>query len=98
MELVSGALFDGRTDRARIELVSLADNGKQVLLFPPVEDMIVDRLGQYEASRQAHDDMLEQARLLWLLAVELDLSYLAKRIRDEDGPAEWRDLLGDRNA
>lgn len=98
VEFVSGALFDGRTDRSRIELVRLTDDGEQVLQFPPVEDMIADRLGQYEANHKAHDDMLEQARMLWRLAEDLDLTYLAKRIQDEDGPAEWRRLLGDRDA
>lgn len=98
VEFVSGALFDGRTERKRLELVQLSDDGLEVLRFPPVEDMIADRLAQYEASPNSHADMLEQARLLWRLADELDFDYLVKRVRDEIGPADWQRLLGKRDA
>ena len=98
VEFVSRALFDGKTDRHRLELVSFTDDGNRILRFPPVEDMIADRLAQYEASPTAHDDMLEQACILWRLATELDLAYLAKRVREECGPANWQQLLGSRDA
>lgn len=77
-ELVSGALFDGRTDRQRI-LVAAISPGAEVG-FPPVEDMIADRLGQFAASRERDPEMLAQARLLAALASKIDIDSLRRRI------------------
>jgi hypothetical protein len=98
VEFVSKPLFDGRTDRSRLELVSVSEEGRKVLRFPPIEDMIADRLGQYEEHPRDHIDMLVQAKILWRLADELDLAYLARRIEEEFGPAEWRRLLDEPDA
>lgn len=98
VEFVSRPLFEGRTDRNRLELVSVSGEGHEVLRFPPVEDMIADRLGQYAAHPRDHADMLEQARILWRLAAEIDPAYLARRVEEELGPPEWRRLLDDSNA
>lgn len=53
------------------------------VIFPPVEDMIADRLGQYESDPSGRDDMLAQARLLASLADALDMDYLRKRVHEE---------------
>ncbi len=82
-EIVSGALFDGRADRDKILSVKIAEDAE--VLFPPVEDLIADRLAQYASSRERDDDMLMQARLLKDLALECDLSYLTRRIIEESG-------------
>jgi hypothetical protein len=82
VEFVSGDLFDGRTDRRRLQLVIDEAEGTKVV-FPPVEDMIADRLAQYESDPNGREDMLEQARLLASLAETLDMDYLRKRVYEE---------------
>jgi len=66
-QLVSGALFDGSTDRTRLQPVSLG-GGAEVTL-PPVEDMIADRLGQFAASNGLSQEMRQQAALLGSVSV-----------------------------
>jgi hypothetical protein len=79
VELVSGSLFDGRTDRSRLRVVSV--NGGAITLAP-TEDLIADRMGQW-AANPTDRSMLEQAILLLRLAETLDQSYLDVRIRQE---------------
>jgi hypothetical protein len=83
VQLVSGRLFEGRTDLQRITLLPIEGGG--TIALAPIEDMIADRLGQYAASNDRDDDMLEQARLLLQLAGEIDLEYLTKRVLEENG-------------
>jgi hypothetical protein len=47
--------------------------------------MIADRLGQYAASDDRDDEMLEQATLLFKLAGHIDREYLIKRALEETG-------------
>lgn len=82
-ELVSGALFDGRTDHNKIRPIMVSDDAG--VLFPPIEDLIADRLGQYAASNNKDEEMLLQARLLKALALECDEAYLRRRIIEESG-------------
>lgn len=89
-ERVSGALFDGRTDSARIQPVAVAPDAH--VLFPPVEDLIADRLGQYAASNQHDHAMLRQARLLFRPAATPDRTYLRRRIVEETGDPDAIDL------
>lgn len=96
VEFVSGSLFEGRADRGRIENIGFEHDS--VLRFPSVKDMIADRLGQYASNPTGHPDRLEQARLLWILAGEIDLPYLKKRAVEESGLVNWLDKLGDRDA
>ena len=70
VQLVSGSLFDGRTDPHRIALLPIKNGG--TIALPPIEDLIADRLGQYAASGDRDDEMLEQARLLFKLAGDID--------------------------
>lgn len=90
VEIVSGALFDGRTDRSRLGLVPIGEGG---VPLPPVEDMIADRLGQYEASLRRDGEMLEQARLMFALADEIDDDYLRRRVAQESGDESLVSLL-----
>jgi hypothetical protein len=73
-ELVSGALFDGRCDTARMQVFRLAAEADVTL--PPVEDLIADRLGQFAASNNRDREMVDQARLLLKLARDIDRDYL----------------------
>jgi hypothetical protein len=61
--------------------------------LPPPEDVIADRLGQYASDPKGRDDMLEQARLLVLLAEDLDLNYLKRRVVEEGADAELVERL-----
>ena len=66
VEVVSGALFDGASDRSRVRVVS---TGAGEIAIPPVEDMIADRLGQYCTNPSGHAEMLEHAIVLYEIAV-----------------------------
>ena len=46
-----------------------------------MEDMIADRLSQYEAVPGGRPDMLEQAIALYDLAGGIDAEYLKRRVR-----------------
>ena len=83
VQIVSGRLFEGRTDPERITLLPVEDGG--TIALAPIEDMIADRLGQYAGSGERDREMLEQARLLAKLAGEIDQPYLIKRVREETG-------------
>jgi hypothetical protein len=82
-QIVSGRLFDGFSDEDKLLLVPMA-SGSEVL-FASVEDLIADRLGQYEASDRKAGDMLYQAELLFSLAGEYDRAYLLRRIGQDGG-------------
>lgn len=83
VELVSGALFDGKADEEKI--VAVRFSGDAQVLLPSVEDMIADRLGQYAASFSRDRRVLEQATILMELALDPDVAYLRRRIADEGG-------------
>jgi hypothetical protein len=83
VELVSGVLFDGRTDRDRIGVIMV--EGRPRVHVPPIEDLIADRLAQYEASDKHDDEMLCQARILFQVAESVDSAYLKRRIEEEGG-------------
>lgn len=93
VEAISGQLFDGRADKNR--LIRVLFHEAKGIVIPSFEDMIADRLGQYAASSQRDQSRLAQARLLFKLAEEIDLSYLRSRIADEGGNFE---LLEERRA
>lgn len=96
VDFVSGMLFEGRTDRSRLELVQLDEAGSRSVQFPPVEDMIADRLGQFESVPDGVPEMLEQAKLLFQLADDLDHDYLRRRVSEECSSLELLSLLGPR--
>lgn len=85
VEVVSGQLFDGASDKARIRVVMLGGNA---IRLPPVEDMIADRMGQFAAPDRRDESMLRQAIVLYQIAREnledpVDEEYLDARIRHE---------------
>ena len=81
VEIVSGALFDGRADRDRLAVIRL-EHGREVLIAS-IEDMIADRMGQYASSPRGAFDMLKQAMILLQLAENVDEPYLEERILAE---------------
>jgi len=82
VEQVSGGYFDGNGDKERC-LKLLVREGSTIVL-PAIEDMIADRLGQYEVS-QNDGSMLEQAKALFTIAKDLDVTYLKERASQEGG-------------
>ncbi len=87
-QLVTGPLFDGRSDKGLAVRVEIA-KGSAVML-PPIEDLIADRLAQYEVNR--HDpSRLHQAELLFQVADRLDMAYLRRRVLDEGGDISFLD-------
>ena len=97
VDFVSGRLFDGLADELRVRLVRVSDVSQVRVI--PVEDVIADRLGQFAADRRAGPYLLEQARLAFQLAKQVDRSYLDRRIRqetnDELGLSDLEGLSGD---
>jgi hypothetical protein len=93
VEIVASALYDGRTDRGRLKLAMLDVTAGVV--FAPVEDLIADRLGQYESNPAGYRDMLAQARLLRSLVQEIDPAYLHWRVSEECLDPRFIDLLQD---
>lgn len=84
VQLVSGPLFDGRTEARRLTLMPVGEAG--AVQLAPIEDMIADRLGQYASTPSpVYLDMLEQAGILFRLATEIDRDYLIRRIVEEGG-------------
>jgi hypothetical protein len=82
VEQVSGSLFEGRSDRDRLVLVSTSSAGE--IALPAIEDLIADRLAQHEArGSQGDHSRLEQARAMLRLAPKLDVPYLRRRVEQE---------------
>ncbi|MDV7339311.1 hypothetical protein RYZ26_06890 [Terasakiella sp. A23] len=63
-----------------------------IVAFPPIEDLIADRMGQYEADTR-QPEMLEQAKILYQLAENVDSQYLEKRLKEELLDSSLIDLL-----
>jgi hypothetical protein len=78
-EVVSASLLDGMAERERVQLIDFGVDGE--ISVVSVEDMIADRMGQF-ASGTARE-MREQARRLFILHADADLSYMDQRIRYE---------------
>lgn len=93
VDFVSGILFEGRTDPARLEVVVVDQEEGGKVVFAPPEDIIADRLGQYASDPKARGDMLEQARLLLSLVSDLDMDYLKKRVGEEGADPSLVDQL-----
>ena len=80
---VSGSLFDGRAEPARLRRLAIRGGGSVTL--PSVEDMIADRLGQHAVASPTDRSRLLQAQGMLDLAEGLDREYLKGRVREEGG-------------
>ncbi|HBK08763.1 MAG TPA: hypothetical protein DDZ81_23390 [Acetobacteraceae bacterium] len=78
---VSGALFDGRSERGRVVRVTVKAGE---IALPSVEDLIADRLAQHAVASPTDHSRLRQARFLYQLTENLDLAYLRRRIVEEN--------------
>lgn len=78
-EIVGNNLLDGHADRTRMRLFGIGTAGDIAVIG--IEDLIADRMGQFASG--AAPECLEQARQLHVLAPELDMTYLDRRIGEE---------------
>jgi hypothetical protein len=86
-QLVSGPLFDGKSDESKGIAIKLQEGGE--LSLPAYEDLIADRLGQFAAQGgKSHFELVEQARMIFRLAKEIDQDYLKRRVAEEGGDPE----------
>jgi hypothetical protein len=83
VQQVSGALFDGQSDRDR--LICMVVREELSVVLPAIEDMIADRLGQHAVAPASDDSRLRQAKMLFRLAAKPDINYLRRRIIQEGG-------------
>ena len=71
-------------------------SGLHILVIPP-EDVIADRLGQFFAGKRSRMDRLALAQMVFTLAVNLDDTYLSRRVAVETGESlslpDLKDLL-----
>ena len=82
LEIVASTPMDGNVDYRRMVLIEGLDPDHAFVMIP-IEDLIADRMGQFASGTAP--EMLEQARVLFLLNPDLDLPYLETRIRHETG-------------
>jgi hypothetical protein len=83
-QLVTGPLFDGRSDLSKKIAIELRPDSE--LTLPAWEDLIADRLGQFAAQDgKSHHELVDQARLLFQLASGLDHDYLKRRVAEDGG-------------
>ncbi len=92
VQQVSGPLFDGRADRARLVRVVVTAGPECAVVLPSIEDIIADRLAQHAVASPADDSRLRQGVLLFRLADTPDLAYLKRRILEEGGDPAWLGL------
>jgi len=95
VEVVSGTAFNGRMDQEHLTLV---DTGRGRIAVVPLEDLIADRLGQFNSGPRGTPEMLAQAIHLFRFASEIDEAYLEKRIREETGGDYGLDFLKEQSA
>lgn len=81
VQVVSGALMDGKADPDKVKLIEFDEKGEFAII--PVEDLIADRMAQAYSVRPIREDMLFQSVILYRLAEEVDEAYLDKRICEE---------------
>jgi hypothetical protein len=77
-EVVGSALLDGHADRDKVRLI---DAGAGEFAVIAVEDLIADRMGQYHSG--IAPEMLGQAKTLFKLYKDADITYMERRIREE---------------
>ena len=80
VEVVGSALLDGEGDRDRVLLTEL--DGREVTIIG-IEDLIADRMGQYNAVPGGDPEMLSQAVRLMQFAAAIDETYLDAQIRSQ---------------
>lgn len=82
VDCVSSRYYDGLGDRTRIRLIGMPSGE---VMMAPIEEIIIDRYGQWEASDRRDRDMADQLRALMALALHLDETYVKRRILQDTG-------------
>jgi hypothetical protein len=82
VDCVSGRYYDGRGDRQRLRVVAFPSGE---VLMAPTEELIIDRIGQWEASMRRDSELAAQIAGLLSLADELDEDYVRQRLQEESG-------------
>jgi hypothetical protein len=80
VEVVAGTPFKGNYDAQR-NMIYKTSGGPVILLS--LEDLIADRLGQFDATPYGDQERLTQAIVLYAGAPNVDRVYLGKRILEE---------------
>ncbi len=75
-ETVSSTLLDGHGSLDKVRLISAAEGENMRIIC--IEDLIADRMGQYASGTAP--ELLEQARALFTLYKDADMSYMEERI------------------
>lgn len=78
-EVVGSSVLDGNADLDRLRIITVDGAGSFVAIS--IEDLIADRMGQYASGTAS--EMLEQARTLFNLYKDADLTYMERRIGEE---------------
>lgn len=82
VDCVSSRYFDGLGDRNRLRIIGMP-NGE--VLMAPIEELVIDRYLQWEASDRRDAELRDQALILFDLADKLDDAYVRRRIVQELG-------------
>lgn len=90
VDCVSSRYYDGLGDRSRIRLIGMPSGE---VMMAPIEEIIIDRYGQWEASDRRDRDMADQLRALMALALSLDENYVKRRILQDTGSEPDFDAL-----
>jgi hypothetical protein len=79
VEIVGSELLDGHADRTRILEVEIAEG--LIINLIGLEDLIADRVSQYQMNESTMRERLEQAIYLFnLLEAEIDKAYLDRQL------------------
>jgi hypothetical protein len=82
VDCVSSRYYDGRGDRTRIRAVAMPSGD---VLMAPLEEIVADRIGQWEASDRRNEALREQIALLLALAPQFDEEYVKRRVKEDNG-------------
>jgi hypothetical protein len=90
VDCVASRYYEGRGDRSRIRIVEMPSGD---VLMAPIEELIIDRIGQWEASDRKDRELRAQVAGLLELAEELDETYVLRRVHEENGLIPDLDML-----
>jgi hypothetical protein len=86
VDCVSTRYYDGLGDRTRIRAVIMPSGEVRI---GPIEEILADRISQWEASGRRDQELKEQITLLIALAPALDVAYVRRRVEQDTGePAD----------
>jgi hypothetical protein len=84
VDCVASRYYEGRAERQRVR-VYRTEGG--TVRMAPIEELLVDRIGQWEASDRKDAGLYAQIANLTALADALDVAYVRRRVAEEIGVA-----------